>query len=606
MFDCMRMILDYASFRKIYQVLQVIVDDPALRNIFQIAICRGHLSLPDSPMKAKPTTNKKIYFESSDSSDSEVESPVTVNYPDQTQIFRAFKEQLGASDILTFTSLATIEQRLCEKFQITEFSQLGQGTFLHFVQQHESTLFAVDTKFHFASSSNSPDIHSTTIVPFEDLEQFILQARNRPIEQKYLEEMICYHYQVELFEQLGHGSYRSVINTVRQNNKPMNLSIHYECLMFNEIPLLEQQSKSSLNKRELEGQALHAIDQCLPLSNFHLDTQWNLRFRPRLGPLKMFLSRHAIQTLEIDSTTLLKLSSNSTIDLFKQSLYHFDPISTSGHLVSILVQHGSLTHAPLALLANIIHTFLSSISLDHRLYDFLIGIFLRIPFLLLLSIIQRIFFEPLIILEGSQMKVREVFWKTIDRHNPNAVRRFVQIGQYLGFTDWSLDNIQIEPTIKIQREKPLPVSTPIIIVPSIVPKMKQRSFNCKPYDLIEQIRREKFGIGLNLSIEGQSLTDQLKSLIGRSLERLSKELYNTDMHFVLELIQNADDNDYSTQPCLIFVIDSKKINIYNNELGFEEQHIQALCDIGRSTKGKHKQGYIGQKGIGFKSVFTVW
>ena len=31
---------------------------------------------------------------------------------------------------------------------------------------------------------------------------------------------------------------------------------------------------------------------------------------------------------------------------------------------------------------------------------------------------------------------------------------------------------------------------------------------------------------------------------GRSLDRLSKELYTRDSHFVLELIQNADDNEY--------------------------------------------------------------
>ena len=31
----------------------------------------------------------------------------------------------------------------------------------------------------------------------------------------------------------------------------------------------------------------------------------------------------------------------------------------------------------------------------------------------------------------------------------------------------------------------------------------------------------------------------------------------------------------------------------NNEQGFEEQNIRYLCDVGRSTKGKHKYGYIG-------------
>ena len=42
---------------------------------------------------------------------------------------------------------------------------------------------------------------------------------------------------------------------------------------------------------------------------------------------------------------------------------------------------------------------------------------------------------------------------------------------------------------------------------------------------------------------------------GRSLQRLSKELYSKDSHFVLELIQNADDNSYTDlTPTLQFVI----------------------------------------------------
>lgn len=230
---------------------------------------------------------------------------------------------------------------------------------------------------------------------------------------------------------------------------------------------------------------------------------------------------------------------------------------------------------------------------------------MRIPFLLLSSIIQRIFLEPLIKIEGSQIKVRELLWQTIDKQE---CIRFIQLGQQLGFTEWSIENIKIQPVIKApQQEKQLSVPTPIISPPPVLVTKVKETFSAKnPFDLIERIRREKFGIGLNLSHEGQYLTDQLKSLVGRSLERLSKELYNTDMHFVLELIQNADDNQYNTKPCLIFVIDDNSINIYNNELGFQENNIQALCDIGKSTKGKHKQGYIGQKGIGFKSVFTVW
>ncbi|CAF4413058.1 unnamed protein product [Adineta steineri] len=93
---------------------------------------------------------------------------------------------------------------------------------------------------------------------------------------------------------------------------------------------------------DLEKQALHAINQCPLLGNLHTDIQWNLHFRSILGKLKLFLVQHSIPILEIDHVTFLKLSSNSTLDMFKESLYNYDSILTSGHLVSILVQHNSL------------------------------------------------------------------------------------------------------------------------------------------------------------------------------------------------------------------------------------------------------------------------
>ncbi|CAH3029970.1 unnamed protein product, partial [Porites evermanni] len=98
---------------------------------------------------------------------------------------------------------------------------------------------------------------------------------------------------------------------------------------------------------------------------------------------------------------------------------------------------------------------------------------------------------------------------------------------------------------------------------------------------------------------------------GRGLHRLSTELYSRDTNFVLELVQNADDNSYPENisdtgyPSLVFVLERDKIVVLNNEVGFMENNIRALCDVGRSTIGAHSYGYIGQKGIGFKSVFRV-
>lgn len=51
-------------------------------------------------------------------------------------------------------------------------------------------------------------------------------------------------------------------------------------------------------------------------------------------------------------------------------------------------------------------------------------------------------------------------------------------------------------------------------------------------------------------------------------------------------------------------IEPQKIIVQNNELGFSEDNVRAICNVGRSTKTK-VEGYIGEKGIGFKSVFRI-
>ena len=100
-----------------------------------------------------------------------------------------------------------------------------------------------------------------------------------------------------------------------------------------------------------------------------------------------------------------------------------------------------------------------------------------------------------------------------------------------------------------------------------------------------------------------------------AIEQLSTGLYEKEVHFILELIQNAEDNEYQNEsPDLRFVVldedptdtpDSDGcLCVFNNEVGFEKKHVESICQIGESTK-KKIQGYIGEKGIGFKSVFIV-
>jgi len=94
-----------------------------------------------------------------------------------------------------------------------------------------------------------------------------------------------------------------------------------------------------------------------------------------------------------------------------------------------------------------------------------------------------------------------------------------------------------------------------------------------------------------------------------SLNILSDTAYQDRKHFLLELIQNADDAEYSEKrPKIRFIIDHTGITILYNENGFSIEDIIAITDTGSSTKihaSRFNHGFIGEKGIGFKSVFAL-
>ncbi|CAE7863474.1 NOV [Symbiodinium microadriaticum] len=116
----------------------------------------------------------------------------------------------------------------------------------------------------------------------------------------------------------------------------------------------------------------------------------------------------------------------------------------------------------------------------------------------------------------------------------------------------------------------------------------------------------------------QRLSDSLCAAV----ERLANDLYESECHFLYEIVQNAEDAHArarpqdSTEPCLSLRLGAPCPSFphgyfisENNEAGFTERDVTALCDISASSKKKPlpgaASGSIGCKGIGFKSVFTV-
>ncbi|AOM83521.1 sacsin N-terminal ATP-binding-like domain-containing protein [Salisediminibacterium beveridgei] len=94
-----------------------------------------------------------------------------------------------------------------------------------------------------------------------------------------------------------------------------------------------------------------------------------------------------------------------------------------------------------------------------------------------------------------------------------------------------------------------------------------------------------------------------------SLTILGDTTYEDRKHFLLELIQNADDAVFDGEKKFIsFSIHHDSLEITYNENGFTTNDVISITGTGASTKTANKLGansFIGEKGIGFKSVFAL-
>lgn len=90
---------------------------------------------------------------------------------------------------------------------------------------------------------------------------------------------------------------------------------------------------------------------------------------------------------------------------------------------------------------------------------------------------------------------------------------------------------------------------------------------------------------------------------------LANEQYTQRDHFLLELLQNADDNTYAdgATPTLSITLREDRCIFECNEKGFTAENVFAICYAAASTKARDKSArtFIGEKGIGFKSIFAI-
>ncbi|CAF2946901.1 unnamed protein product, partial [Rotaria sp. Silwood2] len=405
-----------------------------------------------------------------------------------------------------------------------------------------------------------------------------------------------------------------------------------------------------------EKQLCEIILQCPIMFDLTTWLQWSNYFQFKYDTLKLFIARKEqefdrLLLLETSNHELLRLPIDSSFDLFEKELYSGNIRLSVGHLCALIIcEYVKVNQLPMIIYRQVISTWLTRLRSSAELNEnsiepmrYVLEFLTYLPILIgQQRIVQELLLEPIdeifVNNEDDQIfNTRQRIWKLANAKQKSKLEVW---GHLLDIDEWKNENKwkginepQEEPIIQSTYENFTQPDRSIRRPEILLPKNDQVSIStviCPPTPLIQSIHessipiindnnrnleafehikiiRERLGINNNLDTTGQSIVSNLQGLIKRSLDKLSNDLYSEQGHFVLELIQNADDNQYASNclPTLRFVISSNRILVCNNEIGFQSNHIDAICNVGKSTKGKHKQGYAGHKGIGFKSVFMV-
>ena len=125
-------------------------------------------------------------------------------------------------------------------------------------------------------------------------------------------------------------------------------------------------------------------------------------------------------------------------------------------------------------------------------------------------------------------------------------------------------------------------------------------------EFIELLKKFRKAVAENDKLHGDNYPQLLNSLLSVGEDGL----YSNSLRFIFELIQNVDDCDYKdSSDCKLdmrFDFENDEIILTYNEIGFTPFNVFAITGIAEAAKNvSSEKNQIGEKGIGFKSVFGV-
>lgn len=123
---------------------------------------------------------------------------------------------------------------------------------------------------------------------------------------------------------------------------------------------------------------------------------------------------------------------------------------------------------------------------------------------------------------------------------------------------------------------------------------------------ISLLRKLREAIAESDKLHGENYPELLSSLLSVG----ENGLYSDNLRFFFELIQNVDDCDFENpEDCRLdihFDFNNGQIILTYNEVGFTPFNVFAITGIAEAAKNiSAEKNEIGEKGIGFKSVFGI-
>ena len=355
--------------------------------------------------------------------------------------------------------------------------------------------------------------------------------------------------------------------------------------------------------------AVEAIEALPPLADIAVDTQWQTVFLPSLGPLTQFLAQHGLPVLEVCHKSVVKLE-DASLSRFGAALQRLQPEHAVALACSLCVKAGELESAPTELMRDQVVAAIKDIAVDAAIH-----LVLGCTSSLQLVWPLRAHLFACVFLEALERVVPQACRQLAVRASARELSALRAVARELDRADLTGHLSAAE-----QSSTPLDITRPAARQTAVAcvneATTTTEPLACQQACSSERVspdqaaptnegcaeRRDersceelcafissRFGSGLDIAGVDDQTRRALHELRGgfqRSIHRLAEELYAGTAHFVLELVQNADDNTYAegVTPALCIQAGSNQLRFDNNESGFTEKNVLALCSISESTK----------------------